>query len=215
MVFEVDEAIAGTGFTTPLGDLPDLGVKTFYAGRLPAQTAFWESATLPGVFFAGSVTQGSIGLKKYGIPSNSAAVHGFRYNARVLAQHIAETRCGIAIERPVVAPDRVVPYLLDEATRAPELWNQQSYLARALTATPGKGIVDEGIVPLAHFVDSAGPDGVAITVETDGEGDIHPAVYLRRGGDTEEYLLPSNALLDFATSEHHAELSRMIKALID
>jgi len=215
MMFEVDEVLAGTGFTTPLGDLPELGVKTFYAGRLPAQTNYWESATVPGIFFAGSVTQGSIGLKKYGIPSNSAAVHGFRYNARVLAGHIAETRMGIARARPVVEKDRVVPYLLDEATRAPELWNQQSYLARALIADPDEGILDEGIVPLAHFVDSPGPDGVAIAVETDAEGDIHPAVYVRRGGSSEEYLLPSNALLDFATSEHHAELTRALKAFID
>jgi thioredoxin reductase len=215
MVFDVDEVIAGTGFTTPLGDLPDLGVKTFYGGRLPAQTAFWESATVPGIFFAGSVTQGSIGLKKYGIPSNSAAVHGFRYNARVLAGHIAETRLAITRERQTVEQDRVVPYLLDEATRAPELWNQQSYLARALVADPSKGILDDGIVPLAHFVDSAGPDGVAIAVETDAEGDIHPAVYVRRDGSSEEYLLPSNALLDFTTSEHHAELTRAVKAFID
>ena len=35
---------------------------------------------------------------------------------------------------------------------------------------------------LADFVDSDGPDGVAITVETDDTGDIHPAVYVRRHG---------------------------------
>src|SRR5437879_3656787 len=215
LIFDVDEVIAGTGFATPLGDLPTIGVKTFYQNRLPAQTPFFQSATVPGVFFAGSVTQGSIGLKKYGIPSNSAAVHGFRYNARVLAQHIAETRHGVKIERPSVESDRVVPYLLDEATYAPELWNQQSYLVRVLHFDRARGITDEGILPLQHFVDAGGSDGVAITIETDGTGDIHPALYLRKGGSTEEKLLPSNPLNDFSTSEHHAELTSALKPLID
>ena len=55
MVFECDEAIAATGFATPLGDLASsLGIATFSQGRLPAQTPYWESANAPGVFFAGS-----------------------------------------------------------------------------------------------------------------------------------------------------------------
>src|SRR5205085_11412263 len=136
MLFEVDEVVAGTGLTTPLGDLPALGVKTFYQNRLPAQTPFFQSATVPGVFFAGSVTQGSIGLKKYGIPSNSAAVHGFRYNARVLAHHIGETHFGIARPRRGLPAADVVDFLLRELTSGPELWNQQSYLARVVTFDP-------------------------------------------------------------------------------
>ena len=40
-----DEAIAATGFVTPLQDLPALGVTTFGASRLPVQTPWWESAT--------------------------------------------------------------------------------------------------------------------------------------------------------------------------
>ncbi len=104
MVFEVDEVIAATGFVTPLRDLPDLGVATFGQSRLPAQTPFWESATTPGVFFAGTIGQGSKGLMKHGIPANSGAVQGARYNARVLARHIAETRFGVAPERPLIRP---------------------------------------------------------------------------------------------------------------
>jgi thioredoxin reductase len=210
-VLETDDVIAATGFGTPLGDLSALGIKTFYQGRLPAQTSFWESASLPGVYFAGSITQGSIGLKKYGIPSNSAAVHGFRYNAVVMAHHIAETRFGVARERRAVAPGDVVPYLLAEATRAPELWNQQSYLARVLTFANG-GAIDEGILPLATFVDSSGPDGVAMSIETDATGDIHPAVYIRRGARVEEHTLASSPMLDFETAEHTAQMTSLQKS---
>ena len=76
----------------------------------------------------------------------------------------------------------LVDYLLDEATRAPELWNQKSYLARSFSLDAGAGILDEGIVPLADFVDTEGPAAVAIAVETDDTGDIHPAVYVRAKG---------------------------------
>src|SRR5207247_1669240 len=62
--FEVEDVIAATGFVTPLRDLPDLGVATFGQSRLPAQTPFWESASVPGIFFAGTIMQGSQGLRK-------------------------------------------------------------------------------------------------------------------------------------------------------
>ena len=62
LILEADDVIAATGFVTPLLDLPNLGVATFGQSRLPAQTPFWESATLPGIFFAGTITQGSAGL---------------------------------------------------------------------------------------------------------------------------------------------------------
>jgi hypothetical protein len=211
LVFEVDSVIAATGFSTPLGDLPELGVATFYKGRLPAQTPFWESPSVPGIYFAGSITQGAVGLKKYGIPSNSAAVHGFRYNARVLARHVAETRLGVDVERPVLRPDEVVPFLTAEAARGPELWNQQSYLARVIVADRGRGIVDQGVLPLAQFVDDPGPDAVAVTVETDDTGDIHPAVYVRREGRIDEHALSSGSLLEFDTPAHREELAALLK----
>jgi hypothetical protein len=211
LVFDVDDVIAATGFRTPLGDLPELGVATFFqGGRLPRQTPYWESPTVPGIYFAGSVTQGAIGMKKYGTPSNSAAVHGFRYNARVMAEHVAATHFGIGREPTRVPPDDVVDRMLAEATEGPEVWNQQSYLARRFTFGED-GIADDGIVPLQDFVDGSGPDGAALTVETDDAGDIHPAVYVRRGGLVDEHLLPGDPLLRFDSAEHRAELTSILK----
>ncbi|MGH2692763.1 MAG: NAD(P)-binding domain-containing protein [Actinomycetota bacterium] len=211
LVLEADRVIACTGFTTPLGDLPDIGVATFHQGRLPAQTPFWESTSVPGIYFAGAITQGSIGLKKYGIPSNSAAVHGFRYNARVLAHHLASTHFGVQTPGTRIEPANLVPYLLDEVTGAPELWNQQSYLARVISFEEKEGIVDRGILPLAHFVDEAGPDAVAAAVETDETGDIHPCVYVRRSGKVQEHVLDGASLHDFSGSEHRAQLEGLLK----
>ena len=103
LVVEVDDVISATGFVCPLVDLPDLGVATFGASGLPAQTPWWESTTVPGIHFAGTIGQGAKGLQPHGQPSNSGAVHGARYNARLLASRIATTHFGIVPERPPVA----------------------------------------------------------------------------------------------------------------
>lgn len=209
--FEVDSVVAATGFTVPLGDLRKLGVKTFFQDRLPSQTPYWESATVPGIYFAGAITQGSIGLKKYGHPSGSSAVHGFRYNARVLARHLAETRFGIQVDRPPLKAPEVIDHLLARATRAPDLWNQQSYLARVVDRLGDGSFADAGSMPLAHFVDTYDHDGVAITIETDAAGDIHPAVYLRRGADVSEHLLEPGHLHAYETRKNRSQLSSLLQ----
>jgi hypothetical protein len=67
-----------------------------------------------------------------------------------------------------------------------------------------------GTSPSRHH----GPDAVAVTVETDAAGDIHPAVYVRRAGRLGEHLLPSDPLLDFATAEHRAALTGALGGLV-
>ena len=175
-------------------------------------TNYWESSTVPGIFFAGTIGQGVAGMKKYGLPANSGAVHGARYNARVMVEYLAETRFGVSRARPAVASERVVELLLEEATRAPELWNQKSYLCRALTLDPSGGIRDAGVVPLADFVDSEGEAAVAIAVETDDTGNIHPAVYVRQANrPAVETLLDAHPLHDFRTVENRARLTSLLK----
>ena len=216
LVFEVDDVIAATGFVAPLLDLQEqLGVSLFGQSRLPAQTPFWESATAPGVYFAGTLNQASKGLKRHGIPSNSGAVQGYRYNARVLARHLAETRFGVAIEKPRVRSADLLALLLEEVTHGPEVWHQRSYLARAVQVDESGELVDAGIVPLAHFVDSeSGPDAVAVTLESDGKNDPYPAVYVRARGSVKEHLLPPHPLLDFTGIAYQKELAARLEPLL-
>ena len=109
-------------------------------------------------------------------------------------------------------PNSLVDLLLAEATHAPELWNQKSYLARAFSLDPAQGIRDSGVVPLAQFVDEEGAAGVAIAVETDDTGDIHPAVYVRRENKPAvETLLSSQAMHDFRTADNRAQLSEILR----
>jgi hypothetical protein len=210
-VAEVDEVIAATGFAAPLGDLPDLGVSTFGRSGLPGMTNHYESATAPGIYFAGTITQGVSGLHKFGIPANSGAVQGHRYNGRLTVDEIAARYFGIEKPRPEVEPGSVVERLLTSASAAPELWHQKSYLAHALSRDADGVIRDEGIVSLAEYVDAAGPDGAAITVETDDRGNIHPAVYVRRRGRVDaDAVLDSSPLTEYRTSEHRAQLQALI-----
>lgn len=210
-LFAVDAVVAATGWTTPLLDLRALGLATFSQDRIPALTPYWESTSVPGIFFAGAAMQGAVGLKKHGIPSNSGGVGGFRHNARVLAAHLALSRFGMTAAGPVLKPANVVPYLLSEVSSAAELWNQRSYLARVLIVSKDDGIRDEGIQPLAHFVDAPGPDSVAVVLETDGRGDHHPAIYVRRGGRVSEHVLAGDPLLNFQSADHRAQLTSILK----
>jgi thioredoxin reductase len=202
---EVDDVIAATGFSAPLLDLEQLDVRSVAQGRIPALTPFWESGPGSGIFFAGNATQGAPGLRKHGVGNASAAVHGFRYNARVMARRLAVAHLGIRLPREQIDPGSLVPYLLDELTTAPELWAQKSYLARAVTADG-----ETEIVPLAHFIDEAGPDAVAVAVEMDAAGSMYPAVYRRRNGAIRERLLPPNVLNDFRGPDYERELREML-----
>ena len=199
---DADDVIAATGFVAPLRDLPSLGVATFGHSKLPSLTPFWESSVAPGIFFAGTITQAAGGLKKHGVPANSGAVHGHRYNGRVLARHLASTRFGVELPRPSVDPDRLLDFVLEELTQGPEIWHQRAYLARVVSASPDAGLRDDGFVPLAHFLDSGGGDALAITIEADGTGAIYPVLYARTGGTMSEHVLPASPVLDFASPEH-------------
>ncbi len=214
LVIEADEVIAATGFTAPLLDLPDLGVTTFGQSRLPALTPYWESGSVPGIYFAGTIGQASGGLKKHGIPANSGAVHGARYNARTLARYIARTHFGIELERPAIQPADLLPRVLAELTRGPEVWHQRSYLARTYSVDAEQGIRDEGIAPLSAFLDAGGGNGLAATLEADGTGDIYPAIYLRVGGQIQERLMTPHPLLNYETADARKQLNEILGELI-
>jgi thioredoxin reductase len=213
LVVEADEVIAATGFRAPLGDLVQLGLATVSDGRVPALTPFWESASLPGVYFAGNASQGARGLRKNGLAANSSSVNGFRYNARVLARHLAEKHFGIEPPRPRVEPNEVVPFLLRELMFAPELWIQKGYLCRIINILED-GPRDDGILPLEIFVDRTGPDALATSIEMGGDGSIYPVVYVRRRNRVEEHPLPSHPLHAFDGDEYRRAVSSLVNSLL-
>jgi thioredoxin reductase len=210
---EVDDVISATGFVAPLLDLPKLGVATAGHSGVPAQTPFWESVSVAGIHFAGTLSQGAAGLRKHGLPANSGAVHGARYNARILARHLATTFGIDQPPRPRLPPDALIDRLVEELQEGPELWHQKAYLSWVATVDPDGGFRDEGIQPLAHVLDGGGPDAVVLTLEADGSGAIYPVVYLRRGGRVDERTLQPDPFLDFGGAEHRRELAAAVTGL--
>ena len=190
-----DELIAATGFTAPLLVVPKLGCPV---------------ATLPGVFFAGTLGQGARGLRKHGIPSNSGAVHGARYNARVLARRLAEDRFGMGIHRPVMEPETLIDFVTSEIADAPDLFHQRAYLARVITVDPARGLRDDGVQPLAHAVDAGGANAILVTLEADGSGAIYPVLYTRIDGAVNEHPLEPDPLLRYDTAETRAAIAAIV-----
>ena len=214
LAIEVDDVIAATGFTTPILDLPDIGCSVSGRSRLPLVSSWWESTTLPGVYFAGTIGQAAKGLVKHGVPANSGAVHGARYNAMVLARRMAETRFGAATDRPPVALGDLVPTIAGELAEAPELWHQRAYLSRVFTIDPAAGPLDDGVQPLTHFLDAGGPDAIAVTLEADGSGAIYPVLYTRVAGDIRERRIEPDPLLRYDSDDTRREVWAILREAV-
>jgi thioredoxin reductase len=210
--FEADDVILATGFQAPLGDLRELGVATVLNDRIPALSPFFESVSVPGLFFAGNITVGSKGVRKHGVAPNSTSVNGFRYNARVLARHLAE-RLGMGRPRPRLERDDLVGFLLHELSCAPELWIQKNFLVRVVSVADD-GLRDDGVLPLEHFLDAPGEDAVAAAIEMDPTGVIYPAVYVRRSGRITEHELPPHPVRAFGGAEYRRELGLKLEPLL-
>jgi thioredoxin reductase len=214
LAIEVDDVISATGFVTPILDLPDIGCSISGRSRLPLVTPWWESTTLPSVYFAGTIGQAAKGLEKHGVPANSGGVHGARYNALVLARRIAAARFGIDVPRPSVAPGDLVSTIATELAEAPELWHQRAYLARVFTLDASAGVVDDGVQPLTHMLDAGGDDALGVTLEADGTGAIYPVLYTRLGGEIRERNLEPDPLLRYDGPEARREIARVVNELV-
>ena len=112
-VAEVDEVIAATGFRAPLRDLPGPGREHLRAQpTADDDQPLRERPPCPASSSPGPSGRASSGLKKYGIPANSGAVHGARYNARLMVEELAARYFGVTRPRPELDPTTVVERLL-------------------------------------------------------------------------------------------------------
>ena len=109
--------------------------------------------------------------------------------------------------------DAVGPFLLEQLTMAPELWNQRSYLAQVASVSD-EGWRDDGIWPLADFVDAAGPDAVAVTLEPNPDSSIYPVAYVRVAGAVEERLLDPDAMNEYRGSPHREQMASILAPLM-
>jgi hypothetical protein len=75
----------------------------------------------------------------------------------------------------------------------------------------GAGFVDDGVLPLAYFLDATGDDAVAASVEVDERGAIAPVIYVRRDGEVSEHAFESHPLHDYESDRYRREISPILR----
>ncbi|MFG1606574.1 NAD(P)-binding domain-containing protein [Actinoplanes sp. NPDC049265] len=164
-----DRVLACTGFAFDASIFdescrPRLAVN----GRFPAQTPEWESVNVPGLYFAGTITQ-QRDFKK----STSGFIHGFRYAVRALHKILERKYAGrpwpSATHDPV--PEAIAGSVIERVNRSSGLWQQFGFLADVVTVSRSEARHHEE-VPVAYFAEtglgSAGHDydhAFAVTLE--------------------------------------------------
>ncbi|MEU7673448.1 NAD(P)-binding domain-containing protein [Micromonospora taraxaci] len=144
-----DRVLACTGFRFDdsifdASARPQLTIKD----RFPAQTEEWESVNVPGLFFAGTISQVR-DFKK----STSGFVHGFRYAVRAL--HRILSRRYDATDWPstrlAADPAAMTAAVIERVNRTSALWQQFGFLADVLTVAGPEARYHEE-VPVDYFV---------------------------------------------------------------
>lgn len=116
---------------------PDLTVN----GRFPSLTCEWESTNVPGMYFAGTITQ-SRDYKK----AASAFIHGFRYNTRALFRMLEKRYHATDWPSREVTPtlDGLVDTLVARINKTSAIWQQQGFLHDLIVMPENGG-------PALHF----------------------------------------------------------------
>ncbi|HZM76095.1 MAG TPA: NAD(P)-binding domain-containing protein [Candidatus Limnocylindrales bacterium] len=220
-----DRVIACTGFKMDSSIFdPDCMPTLTINGRFPALTAEWESINVPGLYFAGTLTQ-SRDFKKY----TSAFIHGFRYGIRALVHMLEEKHHGVPWPYRAVPVDSMADAVLERINRTSALFQQYGFMCDVLTPE-GRYYQEMPLdyVPFPQCVtvsleygrghDSIDPfDLVAGRVwEDDTSRDqryLHPVVRARRGGEVVSTLrLPEDIYNDWTDERIYREpLQRFLK----
>jgi len=180
---------------------PELAVND----RLPAQTCEWESTNVPGMYFAGTLTQVRDSRK-----ATSGFIHGFRYNTRALFRMLERKYHGRELPVREVEPtaEGLMIAALERINRSSALWQQDGFLHDViiLPADGGKALYYEEL-PLAYVHEtslSASDHYYTIALER-GDGELLHPVIRRWNGPllVSEYHLLESLCGEWKDLEHH------------
>lgn len=96
--------------------------------RFPALTPEWESVNVPGLYFAGTLTQ-SRDFKRH----TSAFIHGFRYGVRALVHMLERRYHGVEWPHRTVPGESLADAVLDRINRTSGLFQQFGFLCDVIT----------------------------------------------------------------------------------
>lgn len=107
--------------------------------RFPVLTSEWESANVPDLYFAGTLMQ-SRDFRQ----TQSAFIHGFRYNVKMLATVLQNKYQDIPLprtEQPGSA-EALTNHITDRVNRVSAQWQQPGYFCDLVALKPDKNSVD-------------------------------------------------------------------------
>jgi len=185
----------------------DIQPETCRNGRFPALTPFWESRNVDNLYFVGGA------MASNDKQSASGFIHGFRYNIRTLARHLAELDSleDNRIEMPEFDWDSFTDELHTRLSTTDALFALFGHLCDLLVVEPdGRSATLHRELPVAHVDDLDFGDRHVFTItmefgfdrHTDpalsylGPSDpndpacgafLHPIIRYRRGSLTDEF----------------------------
>jgi thioredoxin reductase len=203
-VLEYDRIIMCTGFAfdaTPFdaSARPSLVIDD----RFPEQSPAFESVNVPGLYFAGTLTQ-QRDFKK----STNGFIHGFRYGVRALHRILHERHHDRPWPSTTVAatPEAITDAVVARINRTSALWQQFGVLADVVTVTGDSASYREE-VPVAYF-HAAPPPGLALLVTLE-YGPDHDQV------DPFDITVPRVAENDAAAAQDASYLHPVVRAWRD
>ncbi|MEU4446102.1 FAD-dependent oxidoreductase [Actinosynnema sp. NPDC050801] len=154
---EYDRIVACTGFRFDASIFDD-GCRPALVidDRFPEQTPAYESTSVPGLYFAGTLTQ-QRDFKR----STSGFIHGFRYGARALHRILAARHHGTPWPSTELAPspEAISDALVAGVNRSSALWQQFAVMGDVVTVSGDTARYEEE-VPVAYVADGGlGPAG--------------------------------------------------------
>lgn len=162
-----NEIIAATGFEANVELLiHDFDINIIH-NKFPSITGVFESTEVKNLYFAGAQTHGL----DYKSTSTSGFIHGFRYNSKILAHHIAE-KLGMVEREANSVEGCVVDLILDELNNSGELWLQPA-LVGLLLRKKNDEWNNLGHRTSYEFKEMKVKEGEALVFVTLEYGDIH------------------------------------------
>jgi thioredoxin reductase len=146
-----DRVIACTGFRFDPSIFDDSArPRLTINDRFPEQTPEWESVNVPGLYFAGTLSQ-QRDFKK----STSGFIHGFRYAVRALHKILNRKYASSPWPSATHAsmPEAVADAVIARVNRSSALWQQFGFLADVVTVAGAEARYHEE-VPVAYFTET-------------------------------------------------------------
>ncbi|QKW25888.1 NAD(P)-binding domain-containing protein [Streptomyces seoulensis] len=169
-----DRVIVATGFRIDVSVFDDTCRPGLVVDdRFPALTPVGESVNVPGLYFAGTLTQGA-DFKK----ATTGFIHGFRYSVRALHRTLRRRHHGEPwpVRELGDATEAAVDAVVFRVNRSSALWQQFGVLGDLLLVGPDGALRYAEELPVRHVPD-------AVRAGDFGEVDAHAVITLEYGAD--------------------------------